>query len=181
MRRLKTLRLAVAAFALLAVLMPAERAFAAGSPEAPAWMKVDATAKSVSFEIKMAENGSNGTFNFNGYSRGALSVIVPLGWRVRMHVINVGEGAIPHSLEIAGVTTTMPAQGVDPAFAQAYTVQLVPGMGVGQTDDVDFTADKAGKYWMLCGVPGHAAGGMWDWFIVSETAKVPTITISKGE
>ena len=166
--------------ALLAVLMPAGRAFAAGSADGPSWMKVDAAAKSVSFEIKAAENGTNGTFNFNGYARGALTITVPLGWQVHLHVVNIGEGAIPHSLEIATVTEVMPAQGVDPAFAQAYTVQLVPGMGVGQADDVDFTAGKAGKYWILCGVPGHAAGGMWDWFIVSETAKVPTVTIGKG-
>jgi hypothetical protein len=38
-----------------------------------------------------------------------------------------------------------------------------------------FTADKAGQYAFVCGVPGHAAGGMWDEFDVSDSAKNVTI------
>ncbi|MDE2572004.1 MAG: hypothetical protein KGM44_05720 [bacterium] len=147
---------------------------------ATSWMHADSTAKSVGFDIQMAENGNNGTFNFNGYARGELTITVPVGWKVQMHVVNTGEGAIPHSLEIAKVTEAMPAQGVDPAFSQAYTVQLIPGMAVGAKDEVEFTASEPGKYWMLCGVPGHAAGGMWDWFVISSTASAPAVTIGKG-
>lgn len=174
------LTLWVAAIAFAAALVPAAKA-SADIPAAPSWMKADAATKTVFFDIKMAENGNNGTFNFNGYSRGEMTITVPLGWKVKMHVVNIGEGAIPHSLEIANVTETMPSQGVDPAFPEAYTVQLVPGMGVGKSDEVDFTASKPGKYWMLCGVPGHAAGGMWDWFVVSSTASAPSVTIGKAQ
>ena len=170
---------ALVALAFLAVIVTAGGAGAAATAP-PSWMTVDAAKKAVSFVIKMAENGTNGTFNFNGYARGDMTITVPLGWKVHMHVINIGEGAIPHSLEIAAVTEAMPSQGVSPAFDGAYTVQLVPGMGVGKSDSVDFTANQAGKYWMMCGVPGHAEGGMWDWFVVSPTATEPTVTFSKG-
>lgn len=40
-------------------------------------------------------------------------------------------------------------------------------------------AAKAGKYLMICGVPGHAAAGMWDNFVVSKTVTKGKITTSK--
>jgi|SRR5579872_1670574 len=174
------MKMALSLIVLLATLVVAGRTTAAVTTS-PSWMQVNAASKSVAFVIKMAENGNNGTFNFNGYARGEMAITVPLGWKVHMHVINIGEGAIPHSLEIADVTEVMPSEGVTPAaFDGAYTAELLPGLGVGKSDDVDFTADKAGKYWMLCGVPGHAQGGMWDWFVVSSSATQPSVTISKS-
>jgi hypothetical protein len=43
-----------------------------------------------------------------------------------------------------------------------------------------FKADKAGQYAMVCGVPGHAQGGMWDELDISATAQAPTITTPSG-
>lgn len=149
-----------------------------GAAEAPSWMTYDAGKKSVSFDIKMAPNGNNGTFNFNGYGRGDMTITVPLGWKVHMHVVNIGEGAIPHSLEVVAPAEGVPQQAIDPAFDGAQTIQLVPGMAVGKADDVDFVANKEGKYWIMCGVPNHAVGGMWDWFIVSKTATEPSVTFT---
>ena len=146
---------------------------------APSWMKVDAAAKSVSFEIKMAENGNNGTFNFNGYGRGAMTITVPVGWNVKMHVINIGQGAIPHSLEIIPVTEVIPREGVDPpAYGGAETINLLQGLSPGAADDAEFAADKVGKYWIFCGVPNHGTGGMYDFFTVSATATAPTVTVA---
>ena len=148
----------------------------------PAWMTVDAPHKAVHFEIAMAQNGDNGTLNFNGYARGAMTITVPLGWHVTMHVTNAGSGAIPHSLEIITITENIPAQGVEPpAFGGAETVDLVDGMKVGQSDQVDFVANAAGKYWMFCGVPDHGIGGMWDYFVISNAATAPSVTIVKDK
>jgi sulfocyanin len=152
---------------------------APSSTSAPTWMHVNADKKTASFDILMAENGNNGTLNFNGYGHGEMTIEVPLGWKVHMHVINKGEGAIPHSLEIMTPAEGVPQQAVQPAFSQAETVDLVPGMSVGKSDDVDFLADKEGKFWIMCGVPNHAVGGMWDWFIVSKTATAPSVTFKK--
>ena len=164
-----------ACFTLLGI---APGAGAATAPAAPAWMKVDAATKTVSFQIKMAENGNNGTFNFNGYGRGGMTITVPVGWNVKMHVVNIGQGAIPHSLEIVPVTEVVPIQGVDPpAFGGAETIDLVQGLAPGGSDDADFLADKVGKYWIFCGVPNHGTGGMYDFFTVSQTATAPTVAL----
>jgi sulfocyanin len=161
---------------LAALLSPALGAAADDSAAAPAWMKVDAAKKSVSFAIDMAENGNNGTLNFNGYGHGGMTLVVPQNWTVTMHVLNKGAGAIPHSLEILPITESIPNQGSEPpAFAGAETNNLLDGMKVGQSDDLSFTADSPGKYWIFCGVPNHGIGGMYDYFVVSTTAKSPTV------
>ena len=164
--------------ALAALLSPALGASADTSAATPAWMKVDAAKKHVDFTIQMAENGNNGTLNFNGYARGGMTLVIPKGWTVGMHVINHGAGAIPHSLEVLPVTESIPSQGSDPpAFSGAETVNLVDGMAVNASDDVAFTADAAGKYWIFCGVPGHGLGGMYDYLVVSTTATTPSVKI----
>ncbi len=154
---------------------------AASAAAVPKWMHVDAARKQVSMTISMASDESNGTLNFNGYAHGDLTITVPLGWQVDMNVINAGDGAIPHSLEVIPVGRTMPSVGVDPpAFAGAETTDLVPGMALGASDHATFVADKAGRYWLFCGVAGHGTGGMWDYFVVSSSAKRPSVTIKHG-
>jgi sulfocyanin len=145
-------------------------------------MKVDAAKKSVHFDIQMAENGDNGTLNFNGYAHGAMTITVPLGWAVAMKVTNAGAGAIPHSLEIIAQSEAIPAQGIQPpAFDGAETINLLNGLGVGKSDEVDFTASTAGKYWIFCGVPDHGIGGMWDYLVISATATAPSVTFAKAD
>ena len=167
------------AVALCVTVAPA---FAGDAPAqhdiSPTWMVSDLATKTVSFVIKMAENGNNGTFNFNGYGRGGMTVTVPVGWNVKMHVINIGQGAIPHSLEIVPVTEVVPREGVDPpSFGGAETINLLQGLSPGASDDADFLADKAGQYWMFCGVPNHGTGGMYDFFTVSATATAPSVRV----
>jgi sulfocyanin len=147
----------------------------------PSWMTVDAASKTVHFAIQMAENGNNGTLNFNGYAHGAMTITVPLGWNVKMKVTNAGAGAIPHSLEIIAQSETTPPQGVEPPiFDGAETINLINGLGVGQSDEVDFVAATAGHYWMFCGVPDHGVGGMWDNFVVSTAVTAPSVAFSSG-
>ena len=43
-----------------------------------------------------------------------------------------------------------------------------------------FKADKSGDYFIACGVPGHAASGMYINFVVSPTASRPTNTGTIG-
>ena len=164
----------VAATVAIAAATPA----AASDAASPSWMTVDAAHKTVSFAIEMAQNGNNGTLNFNGYGHGAMSLVVPAGWSVKMHVLNKGAGGIPHSLEILPVTESIPGQGVEPpAFSGAETVNLIDGMKTGQSDEVDFTADTPGKYWIFCGVPNHGVGGMWDYLVISSSATTPTVQL----
>ncbi len=164
------------AVAISAAVFPA----LASAQTAPAWMHVDAAKKSVNFDVLMAPNGTNGGLNFNGYHHGEMTITIPTGWAVDMNVTNKGFGAIPHSLEIIKVAEGIPNQGSNPpAFDGAETIELINGMNVGQSDHATFTADTPGKYWIFCGVPNHGVGGMWDFLVVSPTAKTPSVDITK--
>lgn len=139
------------------------------------WMSVEASAKTVTFDITMGVPGPN-RFNFNGYTNGGLTITVPRGWKVRMNVVNQSSGA-PHSLEVASVTGAEPMTGVRPAFAGAATKDLIGGFAAGASDEISFVADRSGNYQILCGVDGHAAAGMWGSFVVSSAVKLPGATV----
>lgn len=161
----------------LAVLSAASP-FAGYAADSTAWMHADPGSKSVRFDIGMGAPGEGSGLNFNGYSHGHMTITVPLGWKVSMNVTN--EDSLPHSLEIAAEQATPPISSVPTAFPRAETVDLVQGMQPNKSDSLFFTADKAGRYWIMCAVPGHAEGGMWDLLVVSETASAPAVTFDMG-
>jgi sulfocyanin len=148
---------------------------------APAWMMVDAARPSVRLRIVGAADGTNGTMNFNGYGNGEMSVIVPLGWTVRVDFENKGLAALPHSLVIIDPATPLPVEGGVPAFPRALTVKLVPGLLAGETDSLEFVANKEGRFLFFCGVTGHGVAGMWDYLIVSKEAKRPSVQVARKD
>ena len=119
--------------------------------------------------------GNNGGMNFNGSSKGSATITVPAGWKVRMHFTNLD--AIPHSAIVISDQGPLPTFPQTPAFAGAYTRDLAGGLAMSQTDDLNFTAAPAGKYILLCGVPGHGPSGMWVRFEVAGDAKAPSYTM----
>jgi sulfocyanin len=153
--------------------------WAAAGPKLPAWARVDAARKRVSFKVTAADGGGNGTLNFNGYANGQMTVTVPAGWRVRIDFVNSGAGALPHSLEVirAVPASKIPPQGITPAIRNAETRNLIEGVPPQQTDSFEFTAQPAGQYLWLCGVPAHGIQGMWDRFVVSASAAVPSVSV----
>jgi uncharacterized cupredoxin-like copper-binding protein len=40
-----------------------------------------------------------------------------------------------------------------------------------------FPVKQPGQYYLTCGVPGHAASGMWDHFVVSGDAPRPKVEL----
>ena len=128
--------------------------------------------QTVYVDVSAALGSHNGGMNFNGGSGGSATITVPLGWKVRMKFVNLD--AIPHSMIIIANQQPLPAIPQTAAFGAAYTRDLTAGLFTAQGDDVNFTATAAGKYLMVCGVPGHAPSGMWIWFVVSADAKAPT-------
>jgi hypothetical protein len=143
----------------------------------PPWMHADAAHKRVAFTVTAAQGGANGTLNFNGYANGHLTVTVPTGWQVHIDFVNSGAGALPHALEVIR-EGKIPPQGIEPpAIANAETRDLIAGVPPLQKDTVDFTAWPASRYLWFCGVPSHGLSGMWDRFVVSGSAKVPSVTI----
>lgn len=146
--------------------------------ESPAWVHADPASKSVSFDIAMGAPGEGSGLNFNGYSHGHMTITVPLGWKVSMKVTNTD--SLPHSLEIAAEQTTPPMDSVATAFPRAETDDLEQGMQPNQSDSLSFTADTPGRYWIMCAVPGHAEGGMWDLLVVSAAATAPVVAFDTG-
>ncbi len=132
-----------------------------------------ASPKTVEFALVAGKTAVNGFFNFNGYAKGALTVTVPLGWKVVIQYANTSP--LRHSLAVIPYTGTQPDSAPPPSFPGASTKDPVDGIGVGKQETVTFVAGKAGTYEFLCGVLGHAQAGMWDYLVVSPTAKAPSV------
>jgi len=169
----------LAALAALSVCLtaPLPRAGAAQSAPAAAgdtttFMTVDAAAKKVSIRLYASYGSANGGMNFNGGSRGDQTITVPLGWSV--HIDFQNKDAIPHSAILLPDHMPLPMQPDRPAIARAYTKDLTSGIPTDGTDTMDFTAQPAGKYLIVCGVPGHGPSGMYIKFVVSAGATAPT-------
>lgn len=156
-------------WALAVGAMVAAGAMAAGMPV------VRAATHSVDMTIVAGKNASNGSFDFIGYQRGAMTITVPVGWKVVVHFENAG--MVPHSMAVlpTGAHQQVAPSGT-PAFPGATTANFVAGLPKGAKQTFTFEASKAGTYEFICGVPAHAVAGMWDSLVVSDTADAPSVT-----
>jgi sulfocyanin len=136
------------------------------------YMWYDMSARTVQLSLNAGVGTNNGGMNFNGGATGSQTITVPAGWKVRIHFKNLD--AIPHSAIIIADQPPLPSIPQTPAFGAAYTRDLTGGLFTDQTDDLNFTAGAAGKYVLVCGVPGHGPSGMWIRFVVSAEAAAPS-------
>src|SRR2546425_7513721 len=143
----------------------------------PTWLSFDAAARSARFQLIAGVTGLNGALNFNGFSDGGLTFVVPVGWRTEIDFRN-HDGMLPHSAEVIAPQTPLPIQPVDPAIPRAFTLRLAEGLISEATDTMRFTAQPAGDYLIFCGVPGHGAAGMWIRFQVRASAKTPALLLT---
>lgn len=126
--------------------------------------------------------GANGAWNFDGYYEGNATIVVPLGWRVRITYQTL-DANVPHSAGVVVPERPIPIDGseVEIAFRGAASPSFVSGLP-STRPPVRFTfrADRAGRFWLFCGVPGHARNGMWIWFEVSEGISAPDFRTDGG-
>jgi hypothetical protein len=125
----------------------------------------------VTFQLEAGAPSGNGPFNFDGYSNGKATLVVPPGSTVIMNFVN--DDGTPHSAEIIPDQDPMPNMGGDAAIPGAYTDDLTQGMPQGGKDVMRFTAPASGSFRIFCGVPGHGLSGMWIRFRVDPAAKTP--------
>ena len=138
------------------------------------WLAVDTATRTLEFDLIAGLTGLNGALNFNGFRDGGLTVTVPLNWHVVMHFSN-HDGMLPHSAAVIP-DGPVPATGaVAAAFSQAVTLKLQEGLTFSEQDDLKFVANKLGSYLVICGVPGHAAAGMWIRFKVDDGVPRPAV------
>lgn len=138
----------------------------------PAWLEID-TARA-EFSLIAGLGGTNGGMNFNGATNGALTLTVPVGWRVTLNFRN-DDPNMPHSAVVIPAVTPVPAAAGHPAFAGATTRQPDQGLATGARQSLRFVADRAGSFMIFCAVPGHGMAGMWIRLEVSASATSASI------
>ena len=136
----------------------------------PDWYSVDNTARTVNMEVVAGLSPDNNYWNFNGAINGSMAITVPEGYRVVIDFVN-RDPNMAHSLGISAETSNFatPPQP-NPVFAGAITENpgsMVDGTMPGERETVEFVAERAGSYSMVCYIPGHTAVGMWLYFNVS--------------
>jgi hypothetical protein len=126
----------------------------------PAWVSVDAPGKTVRLTLEAAHLPQDTLVGLNGERQGSVQVVVPLNWTVQWAWVN-GDSSASHSLVVMVEREKLPLEGGRPSLDNAWSRAVTTGLKPGQQDNTTFTADQAGWYWMLCGVPGHAIAGEW--------------------
>jgi len=156
----------------------------AGSTAAPApaptppWLVADSSDRTVTlaFEVTAAPDG--GAALLNGYRNGELQIVVPLNWTVQWDWRSEDSTAL-HSLVVMAEREKLPTEGGRAAFTNAMTRSVTDGLRVGQGDRTNFTADQAGWYWMLDGVPGHALKGEYIGLRVDPDARTASVVVKR--
>lgn len=137
----------------------------------PTWMHLDRNQRTVTLEIIAAKTAANNHWNFNGYHHGDATIVVPKGYKIIFHFTNQ-DASNPHSLVIDSQIGNYPMmfEKVNPAFPGAMTSNPAAVNGAtkpNKSETIQFVADRAGEYAMVCYYPFHASQGMWIRFTVS--------------
>ena len=130
-------------------------AFATKAPPPPhEFLAVDAHRHRVTITLVASYDGTNGGFNYDGYSRKLLWT-VPRGWTV--NVVCKNRGPLRHSCAVV-----KGAGSVTPAFRGAATPQPQLGLLQGHTARFSFRASRKGVFRFVSLVAGDEAARIWD-------------------
>lgn len=147
--------------ALLALLTAAPLAAQSPSAAEPApWITADSAARTATITLEVTAPPGSPSAVVNGYREGQVQIVVPLRWTVTWDLRSADSAAM-HSLVLMAEREKIPTEGGRPAFTNAVSRSLIPGLAAGQSDRTTFEAEESGWYWLLCGVPGHALAGEW--------------------
>lgn len=136
------------------------------------FLAYDSRSKTVSLQLIAGYNGLNGSLNYNGATNGTHGIFVPVGWRIHVAVMN-RDSDLQHSAIVVRELLPPPVEPSEPAFSGAALSQLSEGLREAETSSLDFVADRAGHYMIVCGVPGHAQAGMWLKLLVAADIPIP--------
>jgi hypothetical protein len=154
--------------------VPGQAARSDSGSEAPVWLVADTAGRTVTIALQVTPGSGGGPALINGHHNGSLQVVVPLGWTVQWDWRSA-DSTSPHSLVVMAEREKLPLEGGREAFTNAMTRAVTAGLAAGQGDRTTFTADEAGWYWLLCGVPGHAIAGEYLGLRVDPEAKTASV------
>jgi hypothetical protein len=142
-----------------------------GQSNGPSILSIDKNARVVTVRLVAPEAQSG--LSFNGFKSGAMVVKIPLGWKVNVDL--KVESTLKHSALIVPWDERT-SSTLHSAFPGAEPDHYQIGIGKGQADEIfSFTASKAGRYAIVCGVPGHDVAGMWDELDVTAGLDAPKV------
>jgi len=161
-------------FLTLAAVAACGSAQTVPAPATPVWLVADTAGRTVTIALQVTPATGGGPALINGHHNGALQIVVPLGWTVQWDWRSA-DSTSPHSLVVMAEREKLPLEGGREAFTNAMTRAVTAGLPAGQGDRTTFTADEAGWYWLLCGVPGHAIAGEFLGLRVDPEAKTASV------
>ncbi len=144
----------------------------AGTLQTPDWYRVDNAAQTVTLDIVAGSTNKGNYWNYNGYTNGEVTVVVPVGYTVTINYSNQDPN-MAHSIGVDARTSGFPAAfpaDYQPVFEGAISqnpMDMANATLTGESEVVTFVASEAGNYSLACYVPGHAVVGMWIGFEVS--------------
>jgi uncharacterized cupredoxin-like copper-binding protein len=145
-------------------------AFTAKAPPPPSrFLAVDAHRHRATITLIASYDGTNGGFNFDGYSR-QLMWTVPRGWTVR--VVCKNRGPLRHSCAVVNG-----ADSARPAFRGASTPQPQIGLEAGHSASFTFRASRTGVFRFACLVPGQELARMWDVLKIVRSGKPSVVDL----
>jgi hypothetical protein len=139
----------------------------------PAWLVADQAGRTVSLTLTVT-HAPDGSGLINGHRKGELQIVVPLNWTVQWDWRNA-DSSTAHSLVVMVEREKLPTEGGRAAFTNAMTRMVGTGLKAGEGDRTTFTAEEAGWYWLLCGVPAHAIAGEYLGLRVDPEARTATV------
>ena len=135
--------------------------------------------RTVVVQLLAGLTGDNEALNFNGGSHGSHTLTIPAGWRVEARFVN-HDTDLPHSAIVVDDVAPIPISAPPAAFPRAFTVRLQEGLLENAEDLVSFTVMAPGRYLIMCGVPGHAQGGMWIRLVGVAAPVLPSYQMPSG-
>jgi Sulfocyanin (SoxE) domain len=135
-----------------------------------AWLSYDSVQRTATITVVPAYDNAYGGFNFNGYAKGQVAVIVPVGLRVAVRCANTGQGGRHSCAIVRGAGATRPA------FLRASSPHPVSGLAPGRTASFSFLTRALGVYRIASLVPNDERAGMWD-VLEIKRVRLPTVTL----
>ncbi len=139
---------------------------------AATFLKFDEAKKTAIFQLASGTE-IDAPVSFNGARRGERVLTIPIGWQLEIEFIN-RDPDLPHSATVILGVEPLPEQLPAAAFPQAHSVKVGEGLLEGDSDQVSFVASREGRYFIACGVLGHAQRGQWLVLDVSASATRPS-------